>query len=89
MPGRVLVGGEPAWIVDVTKDPNFPRAKLAEDIGVRSGFALPVLIGRDVREVLEFFSDEVVDPDESLLQMLVSVGTQLGRVVERKEADEQ
>ena len=89
LPGRVLVGGEPAWIVDVTKDPNFPRAKLAEDIGVRSGFALPVLIGRDVRAVLEFFSDEVVDPDESLLQMLVSVGTQLGRVVERKEADEQ
>ena len=87
LPGRVLASGKPAWIVDVTKEPNFPRAKLAEEIGVRSGFALPVLVGRKVPAVLEFFSDEIVDPHELLFQALASVGTQLGRVVERKETE--
>src|ERR1700742_3548916 len=34
LPGRVLEEGKPAWIVDVTKDPNFPRSKAAQDTGL-------------------------------------------------------
>ena len=41
LPGRVLASGAPAWIPDVTKDANFPRAKHAIDIGVRAGVRLP------------------------------------------------
>ena len=37
LPGRVLSSGEPAWIPDVQRDKNFPRNKLAKDIGVRGG----------------------------------------------------
>ncbi|MFQ5761367.1 MAG: ATP-binding protein, partial [Acidiferrobacterales bacterium] len=89
LPGRVLASGKPAWIADVTKDPNFPRAKLATEIGVRSGFAFPVLVGRDVLAVLEFFSDKAVEPYEPLLDVMAQIGTQLGRVVERKRAEGQ
>ncbi len=87
LPGRVLSSREPAWIVDVTKDPNFPRAKLAEDIGVKAGFAFPVLVGKDVDAVMEFFSTEAVEPDEHILEIMAQVGTQLGRVIERKRAE--
>ncbi|HIK58003.1 MAG TPA: GAF domain-containing protein, partial [Nitrospinaceae bacterium] len=62
LPGRVLNSGEPAWIIDVTKDSNFPRAKLAENIGVKSGFAFPILIGKKVVGVMEFFSPKAVEP---------------------------
>lgn len=88
LPGRVLESGKPLWIIDVTKDSNFPRAKAAEDIGVRAAFGFPVLIGRKVAAVLEFFSEVAVEPDDALLEIMAHVGTQLGRVIERKRAEE-
>ncbi|MCH7795172.1 MAG: PAS-domain containing protein, partial [Proteobacteria bacterium] len=87
LPGRALESGKPAWIVDVTKDPNFPRAKLAEEIGVRAGFAVPVLVGNRVEAVLEFFAATAVEPDEALMQVLGNIGAQVGRAVERKRAE--
>ena len=89
LPGRVLASGQPVWIMDVTKDPNFPRAQLAMEIGVRAGAAFPVLVGRRVVAVLEFFSAEAVEPYEPLLEVMAQIGTQLGRVIERKHAEEQ
>ena len=83
LPGRVLASGQPAWIIDVTKDPNFLRAKLANDIGVRGAFGFPVLVGSEVAAVLEFYSDAPAQPDEAMLEIMVNVGTQLGRVIER------
>ncbi len=87
LPGRVLAGGEPAWVMDVTKDPDFLRAKPADDAGLRTGIAMPVPVGSEVVAVLEFFSVQVLQPDQSLLQVLVNIGAQLGRVFERKRAE--
>ena len=86
LPGRVWKTGRPAWIEDVTKDPNFPRAKLADDIGVRTGLALPIRSGSNFMGALEFFTKEVLEPDEPLLQMLAQIGLQLGQVAERVRA---
>jgi diguanylate cyclase (GGDEF)-like protein/PAS domain S-box-containing protein len=88
LPGRVMVTGKPAWITDVTKDPNFPRAKQAEDIGVKSAFAFPILVGSEVAAVLEFFTPETIEPSQKLLEIMAYVGAQLGRVIERKQAEE-
>jgi signal transduction histidine kinase len=89
LPGRVLNSGEPAWIIDVTKDANFPRAKLAENIGVKAGFAFPILIGKKVVGVMEFFSPKAVEPDPEMLDIMAQIGTQLGRVLERKQAQDE
>ena len=88
MPGRVLEGRKPAWIVDVTKDPNFPRSRAAQDTGLRAGFAFPVLAGEEVVAVMEFFSDEPAEPDDAVLTIMAHVGSQLGRVIERQRAEE-
>ncbi len=87
LPGRVLDTGNPAWIKDVTIDPNFPRSTLAKNIGVKAGFGFPVLVGLKVEAVLEFFSEETQEPDTDLLGIMAHVGTQLGRVIERSHAE--
>ncbi|MGI9415337.1 MAG: PAS domain S-box protein [Hyphomicrobiales bacterium] len=89
LPGRVWQTGKPVWIQDVTVDSDFPRATLASDIGVRAGFAIPVFDESDVLAVLEFFAEDVVEPDESLLGMLTQIGLQLGHVSARHKAQEE
>lgn len=86
LPGRVLMTGKPAWIKNVNMDDNFVRAKLVDDIGVKSGLAFPVLVGNEVSTVLEFFAKDEADPDQELLEVMAHVGTQIGRVIERERA---
>ncbi|SVE36341.1 uncharacterized protein METZ01_LOCUS489195, partial [marine metagenome] len=63
LPGRVLESGKAAWIADVSIDPNFPRARLAKDIGVKGAFAFPITDKVGVRYILEFYSLNVEEPD--------------------------
>jgi diguanylate cyclase (GGDEF)-like protein/PAS domain S-box-containing protein len=88
LPGRVVTSGAPAWINDVTMDGNFPRAAAAASTGLRAAFAFPVLLGREVAAVLEFFAESALERDERLLDVMGHVGRQLGRVVERERAHE-
>jgi signal transduction histidine kinase/CheY-like chemotaxis protein/PAS domain-containing protein len=89
LPGRVLSSGRPAWIADVTKERNFPRAQMATELGVRGAFGFPVLVGKDVVAVMEFFADRAVEPHEALLDVAAQIGTQLGRVIERQQSERQ
>lgn len=86
LPGRVVDSGDAVWIVDVTRDDNFPRAEVAVDIGVRGAFAFPVSTEERIVAVLEFFSEEPERPDSEVRDAMQSVGVQLGRVAEREEA---
>src|SRR6188508_1689365 len=48
LPGRVWASRKPAWIPDVTRDANFPRAPVAERAGLHAAFCLPILQGTSV-----------------------------------------
>ncbi len=85
--GRVLAQRRPEWIADVTREPVFVRAKLADELGVRAAFFMPVVVKADVVAVLEFFSPEVIEADESLLQLMNHVAFQIGRVIERGQVE--
>jgi diguanylate cyclase (GGDEF)-like protein/PAS domain S-box-containing protein len=86
LPGRVLAQARPSWVVDIRTDPSIVRTSLATSLGVRSSFALPLLIGTEVVAVLEFFSEKALELDERLLEVAGHIGVQLGRVIERKRA---
>jgi len=89
IPGRVLATGKPVWIEDISLDNNFLRAEVCAELGVCTSFALPVVVGLDVVAVLEFFTPEYTENDETFLAALSHIGIELGRVIERERSAEQ
>jgi signal transduction histidine kinase len=87
LPGRVLVSGRPAWSMDLSQELEAPRARHAQDSGLKAAFAFPIVVGRDVAAVLEFFAAEARQPDPPFLDVMAHIGIQLGRVIDRTRAE--
>jgi len=85
--GRIWASGQPAWISDLTKDNNFPRAAFAAKAGLRGAFGFPILLKNEILGIIECFSDRVQAPDEDLLQMMAAIGSQIGQFIERKRVE--
>src|SRR6266480_779785 len=83
LPGRVWDSKKPTWVYDVTRDPNFPRSPYAAEADLHGGFAFPLFSRGEIDGVMELFSHKVVEPDEDLLQMVESLGSQIGLFIER------
>ncbi len=88
LPGRVLATGKPAWIRDVTTDPNFPRREEAYQAGLHGAFAFPVKVGGEVAGVAELFARDVREPDEELIRMAADLGLRIGQFMTRLRAEE-
>jgi PAS domain S-box-containing protein len=88
LPGRVWESGVPACIPDVVHDPSFLRASEAARAGLHAAFAFPILLGGEVLGVIDFLSRAVRQPDPELLDMMASVGSQIGQFIERKRAED-
>src|SRR6478736_5423493 len=87
LPGRIWSNLKPAWISDITKDNNFPRASAAAGEGLHSAFAFPISFGKHFVGVMEFFSLEIRERDEDVLKIFGSIGSQIGQFVQRKRAE--
>jgi PAS domain S-box-containing protein len=85
VPGRVWSTGKPYLAPDISADDaDFPRAKMADDIGVGAAFGFPITSGGEVVAVLEFFCHEPVEPEPRMLLIVRAIGEQVGRVLERR-----
>ncbi|HLG21511.1 MAG TPA: GAF domain-containing protein, partial [Candidatus Manganitrophaceae bacterium] len=89
LPGRVWSAGAPLWIEDVTQDTPFSRAAIAAKEGLHGACGFPIFSGTETLGVIEFFSREIRTPDDDLLQMMATVGSQIGQFIERKRAEEE
>lgn len=89
LPGRVWETGDPAWIADVTRHPDFPRAAEAAAVGLHGAFAFPVQAGEEVLGVVEFFHHKILEPDKVLLAAVQAIGRDIGQSVRRLRAEEE
>lgn len=85
---RVWFAGAPVWIPDIVRNREFRRAAAAQRAGIHAAFGFPVLAGTRPYGVLEFYSREMQEPDEALLQMVRAIGSQLGQFIQRKQAED-
>jgi two-component system sensor histidine kinase/response regulator len=83
LPGRVLEHARPMWIMNVGLDANFPRASAVHGLAVRAAFGFPAIVQGEVVAVLEFFSPDEQEPDEPLLDVMRSIGSELAHTMER------
>jgi PAS domain S-box-containing protein len=88
LPGRVWSGLEPEYVPDVVPDHNFRRGPVAEREGLHAAFGFPILLGAEVLGVIEFFSREIRQPDQELLNVLATIGSQIGQFIERRRVED-
>ena len=88
LPGRAWSSRAPVCISDVAHDPTFRRAGVAAPEGLHAAFAFPILLGGEVLGVIDFVSREIRPPDQNLLDLMATLGSQIGQFIERKRAEE-
>ncbi len=85
--GSVLRVGHLAWDPYVAAEDPLLRAA-ADDVHLWARCAVPVVAADEVVAVLEFFAEDPTPPAPPTVALLENVGTQIGRVVERKRAQD-
>lgn len=90
--GRGLAGeawrqGRPLWKSDVAADPSEPIASASREADLHGAFACPIGVGEQVIGVIELLSHEAQRPDDDFLEMMTTIGGQIGQFVDRREAE--
>lgn len=89
LPGKAWSSGRVVWSRYLEDPSSTAFFRRAVEVGLILGFAIPVFRNEELVFVLEFFSPPIPDPDATMLNALAGVGEQLGRMVERLQAEEE
>lgn len=79
LPGRVWTSEETVWVEDVGVEPDFMRAEPARTEGLHAAVAFPVRDGAQMVGVLEFFTDVLRAPVQTLLPVFDQIGAEVGQ----------
>lgn len=96
LPGGVWSSKQPKWIPQLEDEssPSFLRAHLAYAAGFKAALGIPIIAHTspdsdpEVLAVLVFFMSETCEEDKRLVEIVSTVATQLGSLVQRKRAEE-
>jgi two-component system sensor histidine kinase/response regulator len=84
LPGRVWATGDGQWIEKIAETDGLPRQAAMLAAKMKSAVAVPIKFGGRIAGVIEFFSGLPCPQDQSLLEMLETLGTQIGQFLERQ-----
>ncbi|OUL24763.1 adenylate/guanylate cyclase [Nostoc sp. RF31YmG] len=87
LPGRIWARRSPLWIKDIADDDDLQRSQPAAAAELHAAFGFPILDDSEILGVMVFFSKEVQQKDIDLLQMMVSIGSQISHFVKCKHTE--
>ncbi|HEY9620399.1 MAG TPA: ATP-binding protein [Crinalium sp.] len=90
IPGRIWLSKQPEWHKDVSheSEQRYLRAQLALNVGLKAALGIPLIANDEVVAVFVFYRFEARDEDQRLID-LISVSTELGLFIQRKQAEEE
>ncbi len=88
LPGRIWQNQKFSWIADVTIDTNFPRAPIAVKANLHGAFGFPIIINNVVLGVLEFFNDQLYEPNVLFLRMFEASSNQIAQFIQKVKTNE-
>ena len=86
-PGRAWESRQAAWEQGTAVAARIACADFAHTAGMTSAVALPICAGMDVVAVLEFFVPGPPQPDDTRVQGIARVVSQLGTVIRQKQVE--
>ncbi|MFH5831568.1 PAS domain S-box protein [Halalkalibaculum sp. DA384] len=82
--GAVINREQPLWLKNLeAHKETFIRQELGKSLPVSTCFAFPVKVQDEITVVLEFFSEHSVEMQPELMEIMATVESQLGRILER------
>ncbi len=89
LPGRIWQSQHSEWIEDVSSAPEqvFLRSEIAVNVGLKAAFGVPILAENQVLAILIFYREKVLECQPRLLELVSAVATQLGSLIQRKQAE--
>lgn len=89
-PGRVWAAKQPEWTEDVSQQEEdaFLRNQIAETVGLKTAFGVPIIANEEVIAVLVFFDFSAHTENQQTIELIFSVASQLGLIIEHKRAED-
>lgn len=75
------------WLDNLAEIIEPQRQNLALEIGLVAGFSMPIINDGLVLGVMNFFSQQTIEPDQELQQMFLTIGNQIGQFLQRQKAE--
>jgi sigma-B regulation protein RsbU (phosphoserine phosphatase) len=85
--GRVWTSGKPIWFGSQLENQKLPKASIARKFGLQPAFGFPIASEIEKIGVTIFYSREQCQCDRELIQLMTTVGAQIGQFIQRKQAE--
>jgi predicted ATPase/signal transduction histidine kinase len=89
LPGQAWAKSTAVWKTDVCQDSQFLRRDLAQQCDLHTAVGFPIQNAQTIQGVLILFTYQMLQSNEGFLEMLTSIGSQIGQFIDRITAEAQ